>query len=152
VTLPPFQALLDLHAADLHRFLVSRVGRQEAEDCLQETLLSALRAYPALRDARNLRGWLFTIAHRKALDVHRRRAHAPLDGIAEPAAEGTEPFDAALWRRVGALPPRQRAAVALRYACDLSYAEIARLDGGSEEAARRNVHAGLTRLRKEMQP
>jgi RNA polymerase sigma factor (sigma-70 family) len=152
VSLPPFQVLLDAHGADVHRFLISRVGRQEADDCLQETLLSALRAYPALRDARNLKGWLFTIAHRKALDVHRRRRHAPLDGVPEPGAEDAPPSDDALWRRVGALPPRQRVAVALRYACDLSYAEIARVDGGSEEAARRNVHAGLTRLRQEVAP
>jgi RNA polymerase sigma factor (sigma-70 family) len=152
VTLPPFQLLLEDHAADVHLFLVSRVGRQDAEDCLQETLLSALRAYPALRDARNLKAWLFTIAHRKALDLHRRRRHAPLDRAPEPAVEDAPPPDDALWHRVGALPPRQRVAVALRFACDLSYAEIARVDGGSEEAARRNVHAGLTRLRQEVAP
>jgi RNA polymerase sigma factor (sigma-70 family) len=150
VSLPPFQRLVDAHAGEVHRFLISRVGRQEAEDCLQETLLSALRAYPALRDGRNLKGWLFTIAHRKALDVHRRRGHAPLDAVPEPAVDDAAPADEALWRRVGALPPRQRVAVALRYACDLSYAEIAHIDGGSEEAARRNVHAGLTRLRQEV--
>ena len=48
------------------------------------------------------------------------------------------------------LPRRQRAAVALRFACDLSYAEIAAADGGTEAAARRNVFAGLSTLRKEL--
>jgi DNA-directed RNA polymerase specialized sigma24 family protein len=40
--------------------------------------------------------------------------------------------------------------VALRFACELSYAEIAAVAGGSEAAARRNVHVGLKRLREEM--
>ena len=66
--LPPFQRLLDEHRTDVYRFLVAAVGRQAADDCFQETFLSALRAYPHLRDANNLRGWLFTIATRKTLD------------------------------------------------------------------------------------
>ena len=48
--LPPFQTLVDAHAAELHRFLVASIGVTDAEDCLQETLISALRAYPRLRE------------------------------------------------------------------------------------------------------
>src|SRR5207249_5028544 len=72
VRLPPFQSLVDAHAAELHRFLVASVGPTEAEDCLQETLLSALRAYPRLRAASHLRAWLYTIAQHKATDAMRR--------------------------------------------------------------------------------
>jgi RNA polymerase sigma factor (sigma-70 family) len=151
VKLPPFQRLIDAHAEGIHRFLVSRVGRGEADDAFQETFLAALRAYPALRDATNLQGWLFTIAHRKALDVHRRRGRAavPVADVPERGVEDAEPPDAALWRRVGALPPRQRAAVTLRYVCDLSYAEIAAVDGGTEASARQAVFTGLKTLRKD---
>ena len=69
MTLPPFQRLVDLHARDLRRFLVACVGPIDADDCLQETLLSALRAYPKLQDASNLRGWLVRIARNKALAI-----------------------------------------------------------------------------------
>ena len=153
--LPPFQQLLDAHAPSVHRFLVSRAGRGDADDLFQETFLAALRAYPALRDDANLEGWLLTIARRKALDLFRARGRAPASGLAEEAPEaGTVAAlpeeDGAVWERVGALPPRQRAAVALRFACSLSYAEIAQVAGGSEEAARRNVHVGLKTLRREM--
>src|SRR3546814_4446005 len=48
-----------------------------AEDCLQDTLIAALRAYPRLRHRDNLRAWLYTIAHRKATDVIRLRARRP---------------------------------------------------------------------------
>src|SRR4051812_24606647 len=129
------------------------VGRDGAEDCFQETFLSALRAYPKLKDAHNLRSWLLTIAHRKAIDHHRARGRAPVP-VAEPAepvaVEGIPEPDDGLWAAVGALPPKQRAAVALRYGSDLPHGEIASALGCSPEAARRSLHEGLKRLRKEL--
>jgi RNA polymerase sigma factor (sigma-70 family) len=128
------------------------VGRVAADDCFQETFLAALRAYPQLEDARNLRGWLLTIAHRKAIDHHRARGRRPVPvaEVPEAAVEpGLEP-DERLWAAVGALPPKQRAAVSLRYGSDLPHAEIAAALGCSPEAARRSLHEGLKRLRKEL--
>lgn len=128
------------------------VGRADAEDCFQETFLAALRAYPKLSDAENLRGWLLTIAHRKAIDHHRASGRRPLP-VAEPAAGAVEdpvPGGDGVWGLVGALPPKQRAAVALRYGCDLPHAEIAAALGCSPEAARRSLHEGIKRLRKEL--
>jgi len=136
------------------------VGRSDAEDCFQETFLAALRAYPKLGDTDNLRGWLLTIAHRKAIDHHRARGRQPLPaggaGEVEAGAGGEDlhmgdlPADDGLWSLVGALPPKQRAAVALRYACDLPHAEIAAALGCSPEAARRSLHEGLKRLRADL--
>jgi RNA polymerase sigma factor (sigma-70 family) len=149
--LPPFQVLLDEHGEDVMAVLRGAVGREGAEDCFQETFLAALRAYPKLRDGRNLRGWLITIAHRKAIDFHRARGRRPLPvaEVAEVAVEDPRPDDG-VWAAVGALPPKQRAAVTLRYASDLPHAEIAAALGCSPEAARRNLHEGLKRLRKEL--
>jgi RNA polymerase sigma factor (sigma-70 family) len=151
--LPPFQTLLDDHAADVMAVLRGAVGRTDAEDCFQETFLAALRAYPRLDDDRNLRGWLLTIAHRKAIDHHRANGRRPLP-VAAPEELGgftAEPeLDDGLWALVGGLPPKQRAAVALRYACDLPHAEIAAALGCSPEAARRSLHEGIKRLRKEL--
>src|SRR6188474_2534705 len=77
VSLPPFQALVDTHATELHRFLAASIGPDLAEDCLQETFMSALRSYPRLRHGENLRAWLYTIAHRKAIDTVRRLSRSP---------------------------------------------------------------------------
>jgi RNA polymerase sigma factor (sigma-70 family) len=151
--LPPFQTLLDQHAADVLAVLRGAVGRTDAEDCFQETFLAALRAYPKLGDASNLRGWLLTIAHRKAIDHHRANGRRPLPvaETGELAGATAEPeLDGEVWALVGALPPKQRAAVALRYGSDLPHAEIAAALGCSPEAARRSLHEGLKRLRKEM--
>src|SRR6187402_2579537 len=101
--LPPFQKLFDEHAANVMGVLRGAVGRGDAEDCFQETFLAALRAYPKLEDARNLRGWLLTIAHRKAIDFHRARGRRPVPvaEVPEPAAENGLPEpDARLWAAV----------------------------------------------------
>jgi RNA polymerase sigma factor (sigma-70 family) len=159
VPLPPFQTLLDAHGRDVHRFLIATVGAGDADDCYQETWLAALRAYPRLRDASNLRGWILTVAHRKAIDLLRMRARRPVpvndpeplinSSHAQPVAE---PPDDALWTGVAGLPDKQRTAIALRFVADCAYAEIGAVMKTTPEAARRSVHEGLTRLRKEYRP
>ena len=152
MSLPPFQTLLDEHAADLHRYLVATVGPDDGDDGFQETVIAALRAYPDLRSAENLRGWLFTIAHRKAIDLARARQRRA-DPVAEPPEvvhrdrlpDGT---DESLWSAVATLPTKQRSAVVQRYLLDRPYAEIAEVIGSSEDAARQNVRAGLQTLRR----
>jgi RNA polymerase sigma factor (sigma-70 family) len=151
VNLPPFQELVDCHGREVHRFLVATVGGTEADDAYQETWLAALRAYPRLRDTGNLRGWLFTIAHRKALDHFRRRSRSavPAGELPEVAVEDGHRDDGEVWALVRRLPHKQRTAVALRYVLDADYTLISTAMGTSEDAARRNVFEGLRRLRRE---
>ena len=93
----PFQRFLDDHREDVWRFLVALVGRSEADDCFQETFLAALRAYPSLEDARNLRGWVLAIASRKAIDHGRARGRRPLPMADPPEVTAADtPADAAL--------------------------------------------------------
>jgi RNA polymerase sigma factor (sigma-70 family) len=145
----PFQAFLDDHRDDVYRFLVAAVGREEADDCFQETFLSAMRAYPRLRRDSNMRAWVLTIAHRKALDSHRarKRRALPIAEVPERPAARVNHHDDELWREVRNLPGKQRGAVVLRFASDLPHDEIGRVLGCSEDAARRNVHEGLKKLR-----
>jgi RNA polymerase sigma factor (sigma-70 family) len=149
VELPPFQVFLDTYREDVFRFLVASVGREEADDCFQETFISALRAYPRLEESSNLRGWILTIAHRKAIDAHRsqKKRPTPVEMLPERATEQASSRDTSLWKAVRELPGKQRAAVLHRFVNDLAYADIGRLTGSSEEAARRNVHEGLKKLR-----
>ena len=152
--LPPFQVLLDAHRQDVYRFLVASVGPMDADDCFQETWIAALRAYPALKRADNLRAWLLRIAQRKAIDSHRARGRRPVPtdvlpegaSAAEPGVDDGAPE---LWAAVRALPPKQRAAVFCRSVLGMPYAEIAELLESSEEAARQSVHEGLKALREE---
>jgi RNA polymerase sigma factor (sigma-70 family) len=153
VSLPPFQVLLDEHAADLHRFLVASVGAHDGADAFQETVIAALRAYPSLRHDENLRGWLFTIAHRKVIDGVRARGRRAVPVADPPEAAHVErdgTADGELWAAVRELPPKQRSAVVQRFVLDRPYAEIAEALGGTEAAARQNVRAGLKRLRQDL--
>jgi RNA polymerase sigma factor (sigma-70 family) len=121
VALPPFQRFLDDHADAMWRMCAASVGREEADDAFQEACVAALRAYPRLRAGSNLRAWALTIAHRKALDVHRARARRPV-AVGAVDSERAPPValpDDALWDAVRTLPAGQRAAVTLRYAGDL---------------------------------
>jgi RNA polymerase sigma factor (sigma-70 family) len=159
--LPPFQAMIDEHGSDVLGFLVASVGPSDAEDCFQETFIAALRAYPKLGHARNLRSWLLTIAHRKAIDHHRAGARRPLPaGTSEEVAGAVESSNhvgaglpkepGELWRLVGGLPPKQRSALVLRFAADMSYGRMGEMLDCSEAAARRSVHEGIKKLRVEL--
>ena len=151
MALPPFQHFFDSHRDEVFRFLVGMVGREEADDCFQETFLAALRSYPQLRPSSNLRAWILKIARSKAVDARRARARrpAPSDEAPElPAPSAAGPRHE-IWNAVLGLPDKQRAAVLLRFAADLPHRDVARVLGCSEEAARRSTHEGLKKL-KEM--
>lgn len=151
---PPFEVFLEQHRALVYRFLLVAVGSDEADDAFQETFLSALRAYPALRDGDRLDRWALRIASRKAIDHHRKSARraTPSGDLPDRPAVGAEPepADDALWDAVRALPPRQRVAVVHRHVLDRGYDEIGEIMGGSAETARANVYQGMKRLRELM--
>jgi RNA polymerase sigma factor (sigma-70 family) len=154
VKLPPFQELVDDHRVDLYRFCVATAGPKAADDVFQESWVAALRAYPKLRRADNLRAWLFRIAQNKAIDLQRARARrpVPVEHLPEPPAKPSRDHEPELWAAVRALPPKQRTAVFCRAVLGMPYAELAVLLDSSEEAARRNVFEGLNRLREEWTP
>ena len=94
-----------------------------------------------------------TIAHRKAVDHHRANGPAAAAGRRGGRDRRRGRSAGARRRGLGAvdeLPPKQRAAVTLRFAGDLPHAEIAAALGCSPEAARRSLHEGIKRLRKEL--
>jgi RNA polymerase sigma factor (sigma-70 family) len=150
MTLPPFERLYLAHRDDVHASLRRLLGRDRADDAFQETFLRALRAYDRLPHAENLRAWLLTIARNVALDELRRTQ--PLDSASLPEPAAT-PQEAAAYDQLaelaGALPPKERAAVVLRYAYDLDYDTIGAALGSSGEAARQAASSGVRRLRKE---
>src|SRR5262245_53303519 len=151
-TPPPFERFLDAHGRTAMRCPGAAVGPGPADDAYQETFLSALRAYPRVRDDGRLDRWILRIASRTAIDHHRARARRPEPRATVPdrPLAGPEPPDGALLAAVASLPPKQRAAVVLRHLLDRTYPEIAEILGCSEEAARANVRAGLATLRERV--
>ena len=151
--IPPFQDFLEANGTPVYRFLVAAVGPSDADDCFQETFVSALKAYPRVTEAEHLDRWVLKIASRKALDHHRARNRRPIPtqdalDLADTPVHQPAEGDAPLWAAVSALPPRQQLAVVHRHAFDRSYAEIADLMGCTEQTARANVSLGVRALRE----
>jgi RNA polymerase sigma factor (sigma-70 family) len=151
VSLPPFERVVAEHSRVVLRVCRALLPPDDAQDAAAETFLSALRAYPRLRPDSDVRAWLVTIAHRKAVDVHRARARSalPVAQLPERPGPGHDALpDEELWEAVRALPDKQREAVAYRYVADLPYAEVGALMGTTEAAARRNAADGVKALRR----
>lgn len=134
------------------RVVRALLGPDEAADAWSDTFLSALEAYPRLRPDSDVRAWLVTIAHRKAVDHLRVTARVPvpcdhLPDRAVPEGPGDE-GDPDLWRAVGALPFKQRAAIAYHHLAGLPYVEVAALIDSTEGAARRSAADGIAALRR----
>jgi RNA polymerase sigma factor (sigma-70 family) len=152
VGLPPFESFYETHREEVFGFLVRRLGRDRAEDAFQETFLRALRAYDRLEHARHLRAWAFTIADRVSLDELRktRPYTAPADWA--EVDDDERPAYEELDHLTRDLPPKERAAVVLRYGYDLDYAQIGDALGSSSEAARQAASSGVRRIRRKERP
>ena len=151
MSLPPFDNVVSEHGRVVLRVCRALLPVHDAEDAAADAFLAALEAYPRLRPDSDVKSWLVTIAHRKAVDILRRQArHAvPVQDVPERAgsAEPAVP-DEPLWAAVRDLPHKQRHAVAYHYVADLAYAEVAAIMGTSEAAARRNAADGIEALRR----
>jgi RNA polymerase sigma factor (sigma-70 family) len=151
VTPRPFEEIVAEHGPVVWRVCRAILGPIDAEDAWAETFLAALTAYPRLRPDSNVRGWLVTIAYRKAIDHTREtaRARRAAGDVPERIAPDEPPRpDTELRAALDALPPKQRGAVIYHYLADLPYAEVGALLETSETAARRSAADGIAHLRK----
>ncbi|HME74544.1 MAG TPA: RNA polymerase sigma factor [Mycobacterium sp.] len=148
---PPFEKVVAQHGATVLRVVRAIVGHADADDAWSDTFLAAMKAYPDLPADANLEAWLVTIAHRKAIDIHRatsRRAIPIPDTPDTPSRDHADEDHAELTESVAALPTKQRQAVAYHYLAGLPYAEIAALLDISAAAARRAAADGIAALRR----
>jgi len=143
-----FRALYEHHADAVYGFLHRMLGNgAAAEDALQDAflrVLGALRGFDPRGPAR-LSTWIFTIARRVALTAIDRRRAPPQAG--PPAAPQAQPelrlaLEAAVW----ALPEFLRSTFVLREACDLSYEELAEVEGVDIGTIKSRLHRARAAL------
>ncbi|AEE46038.1 RNA polymerase, sigma-24 subunit, ECF subfamily [Cellulomonas fimi ATCC 484] len=145
----PFERVVTTHGRTVLRVCRAVLGPVDADDAWSETFLAALRAYPDLPADANVEAWLVTIARRKALDVVRRAGrHAVPVADVPDAAVPPGGLDLDLWAALGALPDKQRRAVAYHHLGGLPYDDVAALLGGTAAAARRAAADGVATLRR----
>jgi RNA polymerase sigma factor (sigma-70 family) len=148
VSIPPFERFYEEHRAVVLRVLRRRLGAERAEDAYQETFLRALQAYPRLEHGEHLRSWILTIAKNVAIDTL-RRTRSQSEFVDQPVDDGRPAYEE-LAPLTDGLPPKERAAVVLRYGYDLTYDQIAAALGSSEDAARQAASTGVRRLRRRI--
>ena len=159
---PAFARLVDRYWDRLYRWLYHLTrDRHAAEDLTQETFLKALAAIRSFRPGSNFRAWVFRIGHNNFVNQKRadRRAKQQLpDDLAEAGRGG--PVESAENREalevvaaaVAALPPDFRAALLLRVEEGLSFREVAKVLGTTEETARWRVFKARQKLVKVLAP
>jgi len=153
-----FGALYDRHVQSIYRYIYSRVGSQaQAEDITSQTFLAAMEALPSYREQGHFRAWLFTIARRKVIDHYRqRKPESPVD-VREVQANTSDPLQkvirkeafAQLHAMIAELTEFECELIRLRYVAELPFAEIGRLVGKSEGAAKKALYRLLDRLQTE---
>ena len=135
-------------------YLRRYVGADEAEDVLQRTFLDVWRHAGRYDPQERFTGWLFTIAHRRAVDALRAQRHAVVDMetvrelVGEDGRESLERFaDAADVRHaLAALPDHERETLHLAYFEELTQAEIAHRLGVPLGTVKARSSRGLQRL------
>ena len=152
-----FEVLYERFAPELGTFLRRFVRDQTlAEDLLQTTFLSFVRARGRYVSSVGLRAWIFTIAANAARDALRRRSTRREDAAlpemlnnfeGASAPESDPQMAGAIEAALEQLPPDQREAVLLHKLHGLSFSEMASALGTSVGAAKVRAHRGYQRLR-----
>src|SRR3954454_1321586 len=150
-----FKALVEELRPELHRYCARMIGSVvDAEDVVQEALAKAYAALPSTSVV-NMRGWLFRIAHNKAVDHLRRARHEQLEYLDEeallaepdPQPEEQEMVAVALSLFLK-LAPKQRSCVILKDVMGYSLAEISELLDATIPEIKAALHRGRVRLRE----
>jgi RNA polymerase sigma-70 factor (sigma-E family) len=129
-----------------------------AEDLVQEALTKTYVAWPRLRRVESAEAYTRKIIATTAISWWRRRswdAEQPRDDVPDVVVRDHSDRLAdqdAMWTELQALPPRQRAAIVLRFYEDLSERQTADAMGCSVGTVKSQVFAGLEKLRARLGP
>ncbi|RYP88106.1 SigE family RNA polymerase sigma factor [Nocardioides guangzhouensis] len=151
-----FSEFASARSASLFRTAYLVIGDyQLAQDLVQESLVKTYLAWPRLRDVAKAEAYTRRVIVTTCISWRRRRSFSERPATHVPDASVTDPTtllpeQGELWTAVGHLPPRQRAAVVLRFCEDLSQAQTAELMGCSVGSVKRHTSLALDKLRAEM--
>ncbi len=157
-----FNRLVERYWDRLYRWLYHLThDRHSAEDLTQETFLKALGAVQSFRPGSNFRAWIFRIGHNNFVNQKRsdKRTKQQLpDDAAAPETTGTEitaesrEILEVVGQAVADLPADFRSALMLRVDEELSFRDVAKILGTTEETARWRVFKARQKLMKVLSP
>ena len=143
-----FEVLVQRYSRPLFTFICRFLGEYDAaSDILQQVMLQLYLSLPKLRTGEPLKAWLYQVARNRCLDELRRKRAMHFSELEKEIDEEEQSLveimqdrsplpeevverrdvQEILLKAIRALPPKFRAVVLLRYASQLSYAEIGRV-------------------------
>ena len=156
-----FTQLYENYFDKIYRYVVLKIGNKtEAEDVTQQVFVNALQAMPSFRwRGLPFSAWLFRIAHNQVVDYLRkktRQATIPLDklvAVSDSNPQLTVERKLDIERLISAtrrLTKAQQEVISLRFASELSIAQVAKVMGKGQGAVKALQHAAIVALRKAL--
>jgi RNA polymerase sigma factor (sigma-70 family) len=152
-----FEMLYKRHRGALYRFILRAIKhRTAAEELFQEAWIRVIEARRRYAPQARFTTWLYAIAHNLLVDHWRRKGLSLVQLDDEPAvaapdnparqAEARESL-MRLLQALEALPAAQREAFLLHEEAGLTVAEIAKVTGAGEEAAKSRLRYAMAKLK-----
>jgi RNA polymerase sigma-70 factor (ECF subfamily) len=158
-----FAQLYEENFDKIYRYVVLRIGNKtEAEDMTQQVFLNAIKSISSFKwKGVPFSAWLFRIAHNQVVDYLRKKAKqattildqslASSNLSPELVAEQSLDIERLL-AATERLTPAQREVISLRFAGELSIAQVAKVMGKREGAVKALQHSAVVALRKALSP
>jgi RNA polymerase sigma-70 factor (ECF subfamily) len=151
-----FAELYQRYLPRVYRYLYLRLGNQhDSEDITSQVFIETLEGLRRHRYKENgcFPAWLFTIVRRRLVDFQRQRIPVPLEGYesSDPDPLDQIQMDEAMKRLsslLAELEEGKQELLRLRFAAELSFAEIAALENQSEAAVKMTIYRAIDWLRK----
>ncbi len=149
----------------IYRYVALKTGdRTEAEDITQQVFLNALKSIRSYKSrGTRFSAWLYRIAHNQIVDYLRRKTKQSTTQLDESLVDCSSYSDPRLTAEMNVeiecvvsasrqLTQAQREVISLRFASELSVAEVSRIMGKSEGAVKALQHSAVVALRKSLSP
>ena len=127
-----FERLCAPELRAVYCYITSRVSLNDAEDVLQETLLSAWKSFGSFDHRSSVRTWLISVARRRICDLYRSREGLPEfedDPESEERLEESSAEKLDVASAIGSLSLAEQELVTLIFDSGLSYEEVAEVVG-----------------------
>lgn len=145
------EQLLDTYGNAILRLAYSYLHNMEdAEDVLQETLISYFQTDPVLESKAHEKAWLLRVAANLSKDrikYNKIRGHEDIDELEESLAADQREDLSFVWDAVKKLPVRYRAPIHLFYCEGCSVEQIAGILNRNPSTVRSDLHRGRDRLK-----
>ena len=128
--------------------LITLGNASDAEDVIQETMITYLQKKSEFKDAEHEKAWLITVASNKCKDLLRFRARHPMIDLEQIQEFAAEDSDSGILEALMTLPEKFRIVLILYYVEEYRIEDIAKVIGKTPSAVKMRLQKGRGLLEK----